>query len=110
MTSLTINSGNAFELAGNNFDFSSATSIDNSGTFRMQGGETLTNVDDPDINSGTVEYVGAGGSGTYSIQDFGAADYFDLTVNGTATETFNITDTNTLNVSGKIPATSGPTS
>ena len=45
-----------------------------------------------DINSGTWEYVGDGDSvaDTYSIKDFGATDYYSLTLNATdAGDIFN---------------------
>ncbi len=99
MTSLTINSGNTFDLGGKNFTFSSAAAVTNNGTFQLQGNETLTNVNNLDLDSGTVNYNGT--SGTYTVKNFGATDYFNLTISGSVVQLGNdVNIDGALNISG----------
>ncbi|MBI3088306.1 MAG: filamentous hemagglutinin N-terminal domain-containing protein [Candidatus Omnitrophica bacterium] len=108
MTGLTINSGSTFSLAGNTFAFSASAAVSNSGTFRLNGTETLTNVTNLDVDSGTVEYVGdgAGGTATFTLKDFGGTDYYNLTINSTAgDETFQLGGA--LDANGTLTITSG---
>ncbi len=51
----------------------------NDATLRLKGSETLSLT--MDINSGTVEYIGAGTATTYTIKEFGATDYYHLVIN-----------------------------
>ena len=87
-TSLTINADDIFSLAGSN---TTITTLSNNNIFRLRGSETVTLATN-DTNSGTWEYVGAGGSGTFNIKDFGGGtDYFNLTIAAaSATETFQL--------------------
>ena len=107
MTSLTVGTDDTFSLAGYNFDFSAAAAVVNNGIFQLQGGETLTNVNNLDTDTGTVKYAGAAGSSTFSIKDFGTTDYYNLTINGAATETFQVQNTYTLTIAGALTATQG---
>jgi len=104
---LTIASGGKLYLDGYNFGFGASGAVSNSGTIYLQGGETLSNITSLDIDSGTVEYIGAGGTATFSIKDFGDTDYYNLTINGAAGETFQTTDTKTLTVAGNLTLTEG---
>ncbi len=79
MTTLAINEGNTFNLAGYDFSFSSIANVSNQGTFQLQGAETLTNVEGLDNNSGTVLYSG---TGSYSSGLIGGDSYYNLTFNG----------------------------
>ena len=70
-------------LDGFSFLFNSGT-LSNTGTIQAQGDETITFTSTSnDTDSGTWEYVGDGGgtSDTRVIEDFGATDYYNLTIN-----------------------------
>lgn len=76
LTSLTINAGETFDLAGHNFNFSVPATVNNNGTFRLQGVETLTNfTNDPD--SGTTQY-----NGTTALTIQNLSPYYQLTFSG----------------------------
>ncbi|MFH1024484.1 MAG: hypothetical protein V1809_13975 [Planctomycetota bacterium] len=98
---------NLLSLAGNN---ATIATLDNTGTLRMQGNEAAVTITTMDINSGTVEYVGDGGGTTqaHNLKDFGATDYFNLTINDTngTKDTFAVAGTvtvaGTLTVAGSI--------
>ena len=75
---LTIDSSATFDLAGLSLTLGT---LDNSGTLRLQGGETVS-ITTMDTNSGTVTY---NGTGTYTAASGGlkAGDsYYNLTFNG----------------------------
>ncbi len=97
-TILTIDSGKTFSLSGQNFTLGTLT---NSGTLQLQGNETLA-ITTMDTDSGTVKYIGTGGNNTFTIQDFGAADYNNLIIDGASNETFQLAAdlkaTNTLSI------------
>ena len=99
MSGLTINNGNSFVLAGNDLSFAAAAAVDNSGTFRLQGGEALTNVSSLGTAAGSVEYLGdgAGGSASFTVKDFGATDYYRLKIAGDASESFQVSSPLKLN-------------
>ncbi len=84
-TALTIDSGDVLWLNGYAFSFTAAAAVTNNGTFRLQGGETLTNVNNLGTAAGTVEYVGDGdgAADTYTLKDFGATDYYNLKIGAT---------------------------
>ncbi len=110
MTSLTINSGDTLSLAGYDFSFSSAAAVSNNGIFRLQGNETLTNVNNLDIDSGEVRYVGdgAGGLSSFTIKDFGAGvDYFNLKITNSDTTNETFTAGGNLDINGALTITSG---
>ncbi len=79
-------------LAG--FNLTSTTLVNNA-TLRLQGNETVTLTNGNDIDSGLWQYVGdgVGGLTSFTIKDFGATDYFNLTINSTEgpTESFSLT-------------------
>ena len=107
-TSLTVNSGDTFFINGNSFSFTAAAAVVNNGTVRLRGPETLTNVNNLDVDSGLVEYVGNNTVGPFAIKDFGAGtDYFNLTiVDVNATEaTYNVASN--LTVANNLTITSG---
>jgi hypothetical protein len=88
---ITIGSGGIFSLNGRNI---TADILSNDGFFRLQGSETVT-LTTQDTNSGTWQYVGngIGTANTYTIKDFGATDYFHLTINDTSasnSETYSL--------------------
>jgi hypothetical protein len=77
-------------LAGNDFTVTGAftngiavPAIVNDASIQMIGAETVTLTTGPDVDSGTFEYVGngTGSSLLTQIADFGASDYFNLTIN-----------------------------
>ena len=65
------------DLAG--YDIT-ATTLSNEGTLRLKGTETMS-ITNMDVNSGTVELVGANSATTYTIKDFGSTDYYNLLIN-----------------------------
>ncbi|MFA5196819.1 MAG: ATP-binding protein [Patescibacteria group bacterium] len=74
----------------------------NNGTLKLQGGETLA-ITNKDIDSGTVEYVGDGGSTSYATLIYGNA-YYSLKINSTSgnnafTNTANLAIANDFTVS-----------
>lgn len=86
---LTIASGAILSIAGQNV---TAGTLSNSGTFRLRGSETLT-ITTPDTDSGTFEYKGNGDSAatTFTVKDFGATDYYNITIASTdANDTFEL--------------------
>ncbi len=104
MTSLAIASGSVYDLAGYNFSFSATAAVSNSGTFRLEGVETLTNVSNLGITAGTVVYYGRGLVETLSPTYSGApSSYYNLTINATNTTFANMS----LNVSGTFLISAG---
>ncbi|HLB32207.1 MAG TPA: fibronectin type III domain-containing protein, partial [Patescibacteria group bacterium] len=77
LTTLTITSG---ILAAAGFNLT-ATTLVNDATLRLQGNETTVTFTTMDTGSGTVEYVGRNVAETLTVKDFGATDYYDLTIN-----------------------------
>ena len=81
-SSLTIASGAIFDLNGNSLSFGAGDTFTNSGTFRLQGGETISNRPAGTIG-GTVTY---NGTANYSITPgllVAGNSYTNLTFNGT---------------------------
>ncbi len=107
MTGLTIASGSTYDIAGYNFSFSSAAAVSNSGTFKLKGNETLTNVNNLDTNSGTVVYYGRDISESLTIKDFGATDYNNLTINDPNTNKATYVLGANLTVGNNLTLTSG---
>ncbi len=111
ITTLTITSGilylNAFSIT--------ATTLVNDATLRLIGSETMT-ITTMDVNSGTVEYVGANSATTYTIKDFGTTDYYNLLIyDANATKaTFQlggaIVIAGTLTITGGTYSANGQTS
>jgi len=95
---LTINSGATFDLAGN--DITVGNSFSNSGTLRVQGGETVTGLTPLSTTVGTIEYYGSGTTGL-AVQ----YTYFNLTFTGTGTWTLD----SALTVNGTLSNASGVT-
>lgn len=75
---LTLKAGTVFSLNG--YDLSIG-SLDNSGTLKLQGGEAFS-IATMDTNSGVVMYTGNGDgvSDAFTINDFGAFDYYNLVI------------------------------
>ncbi len=105
ISTLTLNNS-ITSLAGFNL---TATTLVNNATVRLQGNETVTLTNGNDIDSGLWQYVGdgAGGLTSFTIQDFGATDYFNLTINSTegSAESFSLTAP--LTVAGAFTLSSG---
>jgi hypothetical protein len=83
MTTLTIASGSTWDAAGNNFSLSASGAVGNSGTFRLKGNETFTNVTDLGTAAGAVTYYGNNTAGPLTLKNF---SYFNLNIadlNGT---------------------------
>lgn len=79
---ITIGTNGILSLAGINL---TADILSNDGTLRLQGGETIS-LGTQDTNSGTWEYVGngTGVATSHTLKDFGANDYYSLTINDTS--------------------------
>ncbi|MBI3616131.1 MAG: FecR domain-containing protein [Candidatus Omnitrophica bacterium] len=103
VATLRLNNGAIF-LAG--FNLAAATLINNT-TVRLQGNETVTLTNGNDIDSGTWEYVGRNIAETLVIQDWGATDYFNLTINDTNPNPATFTLGSPLKVAGAFALTSG---
>lgn len=107
--SLTIYSGTTLDLAGYGISFTALSSPSNSGTIKLIGTETFTNVSNLDIDSGTVEYLGDGDSfaDTFTLLDWGATDYYNLIINATdgTTDTFQFTSS--ISVANNLTVTAG---
>lgn len=60
-------------------------SLQNNGTVRLRGSESVTLRSGNDIDSGTWHYAGDGdgAADTFTLKDFGAVDYFNLKINPT---------------------------
>ncbi|GEM_PF-2493742 len=85
MKNLTIQVGGALSLASFNLTLAGPT-FSNDGTLKLQGDEVISfgaGGAVMDTNSGTFEYVG-GGDATYTVDDWGAPDYYNLTINKAA--------------------------
>jgi hypothetical protein len=80
VTGALTNSAGTFDLNGRNLSVTGAVS--NTSTIRRIGSETVTLSSGNDVDSGTWLYVGDGDFGldTYTLTDFGATDYFNLTI------------------------------
>ncbi|MBU4487832.1 MAG: filamentous hemagglutinin N-terminal domain-containing protein, partial [Candidatus Omnitrophica bacterium] len=105
---LTIDTGATLDIAGYDFAFSIARAVSNSGTFRLKGIETFTNVNNLDIDSGTVTYYGRNIAESLTIKDFGVgADYYNLTINDTNTNKATYVLGAALDVDGTFRLQSG---
>jgi CSLREA domain-containing protein len=95
--SLTLTTG-IFDLAGRNLDIGASSTFSNTGTLRLQGGETITNLTN-DTDSGTVEYNGGGAYGSLVVGN----SYYHLTFNGAG----SWAHTAPLSVNGNFTLTAG---
>ncbi len=77
------NSAGAFNLNGFGWSMTGAT-FSNDGTVQLIGSETITGLTNNDTDSGTWNYTG---SGSRTLKDFGANDYFNLVISGSGTFT-----------------------
>ena len=83
----------------------------NSGTVFLQGNETVSLTQDT-TDHGTFTYTGDGSGSAITIKDFGANDYYNLTINDAhnggsspnLVDTYNIS-TNALHVVGNVTVT-----
>jgi len=107
MSSLNIGYGSTYDLAGYNFSFRTATAVSNGGTFKLKGNETLTNVNNLDIDSGTVVYYGRNIAETLTLKDFGETDYYYLTINDTNANKATFALSGALNVAQDLNVVSG---
>jgi len=95
-------SGGALATAGNDLNINGTFSNTNSGTLRIQGGETLTFTKDTD--SGTVEYIGSG-STDYASLVYGNT-YNTLKINST-TGNNDFSPDGTLTIGGDLDIDNG---
>lgn len=79
---LTITAG-TFDISG--FNLTTSSTFSNSGTFRLQGAETLTTFTN-DTDSGTVDFDG---TGTYSSGLVAGDTYYNLTFSGSGSWTLD---------------------
>ncbi len=77
------NSAGTFNLNGFSWWMTGAT-FSNDGTVQLIGSETITGLTNNDTDSGTWNYTG---SGSRTLKDFGANDYFNLVISGSGTFT-----------------------
>ncbi len=96
---LTINSGAIYDINGQNITLAT---LANSGTFRLQGGETTVTITTKDTDSGTVEYDG---TGNYTGFKYGNT-YFGLKINK-ASGTGTITMDAAIQVNGVLTLANG---
>ncbi len=93
---LVINANSVFDAAIH--DVTMTTSYDNNGgTLRRYPGTTISRTD---IDSGETVYYGGSGA----VQDYGATDYFDLTIDGAAQ---NFTLGSGLSAAGTLTVSAG---
>ncbi len=99
------NSNGTFSLNGQNFTVSSS-SFTNTANMELQGNETVS-INSPYVVAGTWTYRGRNIAETLTIKDFGAIDYYNLTINDTngTKATFSIADS--LVVSGTLTLSGG---
>ena len=102
MTTVNISQGILY-LSGYNFG---ATTLNNDGTFRLNGTETVT-LTNMDVNSGLFEYVGNNSSNTLTTKDFGATDYFNLSINDANVTKATFQPGSALTVGGTLTITGG---
>lgn len=103
---LTVAANTTFALAGVGL---TANVLSNNGTVQLNGSNTI-NLTTQDIDSGSWEYVGDGiaSATTHTIKDFGATDYFDLSINDTSasnSDTFQLGGD--FKVAGSLTVTDG---
>jgi hypothetical protein len=82
--------------------------ISNTGTITLTGNNTLT-IGTQDVDSGTWEYTGDtdGTTDTWTIKDFGATDYFNLTINDNDATSDVFDGAAALTVAGALTVTDG---
>jgi len=97
---LTISESATLDLNGRNLN---AVTLDNSGTIKLQGPETVS-ITNMDTDSGTVKYVGDADtfSETFNIAGFGSSQYYNLSINDTNTTKDIFQTTQDLSVSGDL--------
>lgn len=83
--------------------------VDNSGTIRLFGSETVTlPANGNDSNSGTWEFVGNGGTAeTFNIPDFGTTDYFNIRINDTAATPDTFSVSSSITSGGTVQVSAG---
>ena len=109
MTSLSIDSGSTYDLAGYDFTLTSSGAVANSGIFRLKGKENLNSVTDLGTAAGTVVYYGYNVVENIPLKDFGSTDYYNLTINDTNTNkaTFQTANGNDLTIAGDLHVSLG---
>ncbi len=80
IANLTLQAGSVVDLNGKNITVTNT--FTNSGNVKLKGTETL-NLTQDIVNPGTFTYVGTNTGTTITIKDFGATDYYNLTINDT---------------------------
>ncbi len=106
--SLTVAANTTLNVNGQALTGLSSGSVVNNGTIKLIGSETLTEISDLDIDSGTVEYIGNNDAtgNFFNIFDFGATDYYNLVINAPDTvDSFRATSA--VSVAGALTVTSG---
>ncbi|HLF18138.1 MAG TPA: Ig-like domain-containing protein [Candidatus Omnitrophota bacterium] len=102
---LIVNSGATVTLDGNDFTIDGTLSLD--GTITLIGNEAVT-IGIHDTDSGVFEYIGTGTGAAQTIVDFGATDYYIITINGTgATPDTFVTVAGTLTAANSVIILSG---
>ncbi len=102
---LTLAPGASLTLAGH------ALTVDgtvvNQGAIILQGNEAVTLADGNDVKEGTWQFVGNNTSTALALPDFGAADYFNLTIADPHTHPDTFKTTDNLVVNGNLNITCG---
>lgn len=75
---LFVQAGDSLTLAGQSLAV--LGTLTNQGTITLQGNEAVSLANGNDTTEGTWQFVGDGSGGVLKLPDFGAADYFNLTI------------------------------
>ncbi len=102
---LTVQSGASLTLAGH------ALAVDgtvvNKGTIILDGNEAVSLAHGNDTTEGTWQYVGDGTGGMLTLADFGAVDYFNLTINDSNTHHDTFQTASNLTINGNLTVACG---
>jgi hypothetical protein len=102
---LTIKAGGSLTLAGHGL--TTGGTLTNQGTVILQGNEALHLAGGNDTSEGTWKFVGDGSGATLTLPDFGAADYFNLTIADTHSHRDTFQTAAGLAVNGNLSLTGG---
>jgi hypothetical protein len=102
---LTLQPGATLALAGHGLTVDGK--VTNTGNIILQGNEAVTLAHGNDTTEGTWTYVGDGTGGPLSVADFGATDYFNVTINDSHTHHDTFATASALNVAGTLTVACG---
>ncbi len=102
---LFIQAGDSLTLAGH--ALSVLGTLTNQGTVTLQGNEAISLAHGDDTTEGTWQLVGDGSGGTLPLPDFGAVDYFNLTIADTHSRRDTFQTATDLVVKGNLVLSGG---